>query len=164
MVDLGFPDALSLAQTIGIVGTMILTFYFSKKQIQSLSTDVETKVLNDLGEKIHRMGEMIIERPELGKVITDTKADRWSTDLAFAFYVLYICSHAYDMRERKVLDDNQWAGWLRWMRNCFEQGTIKKHWKQVESEKWFDPAFREFMNKEIALLKTEIKNKTVAEK
>ncbi len=27
---------LSLAQTIGIVGTMVLTLYFSKRQIQSL--------------------------------------------------------------------------------------------------------------------------------
>src|SRR5947209_19788250 len=127
---------------------MILTLYLSKKQIQSLSTDVETKVLNDLGGKIHRMEEMIFERPELGKLITDIQADRWSTDLASAFYVLYICSHAYDMRERKVLDDNEWARWLQWMRNCFEQGTIKKHWKQVESEEW---SFRDFMNKEIVI-------------
>jgi hypothetical protein len=56
------------------------------------------------------MGQMIIERPELGKVITDIKADHWSTDVAFAFYVLYICSHAYDMHERKVLNDNEWVG------------------------------------------------------
>jgi hypothetical protein len=50
--ELGFSDALSLAQTIGIVGTMVLTLYFSKRQIQGLSIDVETKVLNDLGEKV----------------------------------------------------------------------------------------------------------------
>ena len=55
---------------------MVLTLYFSKRQIQSLSLDVETKVLNDLGEKIHRMGEMVIERPELGRVITNIQADR----------------------------------------------------------------------------------------
>lgn len=63
--ELGFSDALSLAQTIGIVGTMVLTLYFSKRQIQGLSIDVETKVLNDLGEKVHRMGEMLVERPIL---------------------------------------------------------------------------------------------------
>jgi hypothetical protein len=56
--ELGFSEALSLAQTIGIVGTMVLTLYFSKRQIQGLSIDVETKVLNDLGEKVQRMGEM----------------------------------------------------------------------------------------------------------
>jgi hypothetical protein len=71
MFELGLSDVLSIAQTTGIIGTLILTFYFSKRQIQSLSLDVETKVLNDLGEKIHRMGEMIIERPELGRVITN---------------------------------------------------------------------------------------------
>ena len=108
--SIGFSEMLSLAQTIGIVGTMVLTLYFSKRQIQGLSMDVETTVLNDLGEKVHRMGEMIIERPELGRVITNTQADRWSVELPFAYYVLYICSHAYDMRERMVLNDNEWSG------------------------------------------------------
>jgi hypothetical protein len=112
MVELGFSDMLSVAQTIGIVGTMVLTLYFSKSQIQKLSIDVESKVLNDLDEKIHRMGEMIIERPELGKVITNIQTDRWSVELPFAFYVLYICSHAYSMRQRKVLNDSEWNGWL----------------------------------------------------
>jgi hypothetical protein len=103
MVELGFSDMLSVARTIGIVGTMVLTLYFSKRQIQSLSVDVESRVLNDLDEKIHRMGEMIIERPQLGKVITNIQTDHWSVDMPFAFYVLYICSRAYSRRQRKVL-------------------------------------------------------------
>jgi hypothetical protein len=43
------------------------------------------------------------------------------------------------MVQRKVLDDNEWAGWLQWMRNCFRKGTIKETWKQVESDRWFNP-------------------------
>jgi hypothetical protein len=60
VVGIGFPDMLSMAQTIGIVGTMILTLYFSKRQIQSLSIDQQTRVLNDLDEKFHKMAELII--------------------------------------------------------------------------------------------------------
>ncbi len=149
MVDLGFSDLLSLAQTIGIIGTMVVTFYFARRQIQRISIDTESNVLNDLGDKIHKMGEMIIERPDLGKVITNIQIDRSSIDLPFAFYVLYICSHAYSMRERKVLNDNEWSGWLQWMRNCFEQGTIKEHWRRIESEKWFNLKFQNFINNEI---------------
>ncbi|MFZ0896377.1 MAG: hypothetical protein WAZ77_17905, partial [Candidatus Nitrosopolaris sp.] len=37
MSELGLSEVLTIAQTIGIVGTMILTLYFSKRQIQSLS-------------------------------------------------------------------------------------------------------------------------------
>ena len=48
MVELGFGDVLSLAQAIGIIDTMVLTLYFSKRQIQSMSIDQQTKVLNDL--------------------------------------------------------------------------------------------------------------------
>jgi hypothetical protein len=50
-IVIGFSDMLSIAQTIGIVGTMVLTLFFSKKQIQSLSIDTQTRGLNDLGEK-----------------------------------------------------------------------------------------------------------------
>ena len=54
---IGFSDELSIAQTIGIVGTMVLTLFFSKKQIQSLSIDTQTRGLNDLGEKYLKIVE-----------------------------------------------------------------------------------------------------------
>jgi hypothetical protein len=50
-IVIGFSDTLSIAQTIGIVGTMVLTLFFSKRQLQSLSIDTQTRGLNDLGEK-----------------------------------------------------------------------------------------------------------------
>ena len=60
------------------------------------------------------------------------------------------------MRQRRVLSDNEWTGWLRWMKSAFEQGTISEIWKNIEVEKWFDPAFEEFINKELI---PTIKNK-----
>ncbi len=60
---------LSLAQTFGIVGTLILTLYFSKRQIQSLSIDQQSRVLNDLDEKIHKTTELMLERPSLYRVM-----------------------------------------------------------------------------------------------
>ncbi|MFL6358070.1 MAG: hypothetical protein ACJ72V_01860 [Nitrososphaeraceae archaeon] len=47
-IVIGFSDMLSIAQTIGIVGTMVLTLIFSKRHIQSLSSHQQTRVLNDL--------------------------------------------------------------------------------------------------------------------
>jgi len=85
VVGIGFPDMLSMAQTIGIVGTMILTLYFSKRQIQSLSIDQQTRVLNDLNEKFHKMAELIMEDPSIGKVIDNQVPSR---ELAFSFYIL----------------------------------------------------------------------------
>jgi hypothetical protein len=147
MVNFGFSDLLSLGQTIGIIGTMVVTLYFSRKQIQGLSVDIETKVLNDLGEKVHKVSQLIIEHPFLIKVINNPQNP--TLDLAFAYYVLYTCSHAYDMRERQVLNDNEWSGWLQWMRNCFKRGTIREIWKEIEPDKWFDPSFQNFINTEI---------------
>ena len=69
MLELGFGEVLSLAQTIGIVGTMVLTLYFSKRQIQSLSIHQQSRVLNDLDEKIHKTIELMMERPSLQRVV-----------------------------------------------------------------------------------------------
>jgi hypothetical protein len=52
MVQIGYGDVLSLAQTIGIVGTLILTLYFSKRQIQSLSIDQQSRVLIKISETL----------------------------------------------------------------------------------------------------------------
>ena len=43
VLDLGLPNVLSIAQTTGIIATMVLTFYYYRQQIQSLTVNVETK-------------------------------------------------------------------------------------------------------------------------
>ena len=53
------------------------------------------------------------------------------------------------MRERNVLNDNEWTGWLLWMRNCFKYGTIREDWKQIQSERWLSPFFENFVTREI---------------
>jgi hypothetical protein len=145
---LGFSDMLSVAQTIGIVGTMVLTLFFSRKQIKSLSIDQQSRVLNDLDEKVRKMAEIIIEKPSLQKVIYN-KLEKPSEELAFMYYILFICSHAYTMHEKNILNDDEWTGWLHWMKNCFNYGTIGEQWKQIKSERWFNPAFEDFVNREI---------------
>ena len=147
MVEIGIAEYFGIGEALGIIGTMFVVLYFSRKQMQSLSVDVQTKVLNDLDEKVRKMAEIIIEKPSMQKVIY--KLEKPSEELAFAYYILFICSHAYAIRQRKVLNDNEWTGWLQWMRNCFKYGTIGEHWKQIQSERWLNPAFEEFINKEI---------------
>jgi hypothetical protein len=36
------------------------------------------------------------------------------------------------------------------VKSAFERGTIADLWKRIEVGKWFDPAFEEFINKELA--------------
>ena len=154
MVEVGIAEYFGIGEALGIIGTMFIVLYFSRKQMQSLSVDIETKVLNDLDEKVRKMAEIIIEKPSMQKVIY--KLEKPSEELAFAYYLLFICSHAYAMHQRKVLNDDEWTRWLQWMRNCFKYGTIGEQWKQIQSERWFNPAFEEFINKELI---PTIKNK-----
>src|SRR5207249_1495261 len=65
MVLIGFSGILSLTQSVGIVVTMVLTLYFSKRQIQALSSDQETRVLNDLDEKFHSMAMLAMASTRL---------------------------------------------------------------------------------------------------
>jgi hypothetical protein len=44
--------------------------------------------------------------------------------------------------KRNILDDNEWAGWVQWMRHIFRRGTIKETWRQIETDKWFNPVSR----------------------
>jgi hypothetical protein len=97
------------------------------------------------------MTEIIMSDPSVSKVIDEHGNP--SRELAFAFYVLWMCAHAYAMRQRKVLDDNEWAGWMQFLKNCFRRGIIGDIWKQIESDQWFNPAFQKFINTEIVTRK-----------
>jgi hypothetical protein len=147
MSELGLVEYFSMAEALGIIATLFVITYFSRKQMQSLSVDIQTKVLNDLDEKFHKMAELAMEDPSIQKVIDNQVKP--SRELAFSYYILWICSHAHAMRRRNILDDNEWEGWLQWMRNSFRKGTIRETWKQVESERWFNPAFQNFITNEI---------------
>jgi hypothetical protein len=150
MSELGLVEYFSMAEALGIIATMLIVLYFSRKQTQALSVDIETKVLNDLNEKMQGLAQMAIERPELIKVLSNVQSD-WSAEIAFTYHILNTFAHVFHMRQRKVLSDNEWTGWLRWMKSAFEQGKIKEYWESnLEVEKWFDPAFEEFINKELA--------------
>jgi hypothetical protein len=149
MSELGLVEYFSMAEALGIITTMLIVLYFSRKQTQALSVDIETKVLNDLNEKMQGLAQMAIERPELIKVLSNVQSD-WSAEIAFTYHILNTFAHVFHMRQRKVLSDNEWTGWLRWMKGAFEQGKIKEYWESnLEIEKWFDPAFEEFINKEL---------------
>src|SRR5437899_10597839 len=104
--DVGITDVLSIAQTVGIVGTLLIALFLSTREVRNLSIDIETKVLSDLDEKVHRLEEHLLERPELAKVINNVRS--LSPERVYAFDVLNVFSHAYDMHERKVLNDNEW--------------------------------------------------------
>ena len=53
------------------------------------------------------------------------------------------------MYERKVLNDNEWFGWLQCMHNYLRLGTIKEYWKQIQRSQWYDPVFEEFINNQV---------------
>ncbi|MGN6624858.1 MAG: hypothetical protein ACTHKK_12005, partial [Candidatus Nitrosocosmicus sp.] len=52
-----------------IIATLFVILYFSRKQMQSLSIDLETKILNDLDDKINGLTYVMIQQPELIKEV-----------------------------------------------------------------------------------------------
>jgi hypothetical protein len=85
---------------------MFVVLYYPRKQAQGLSADIETKILNDLDEKVRKMSEIIIEKPSMQKVIY--KLEKPEEELAFAYYILFICSHVYAMRQRHLELASPW--------------------------------------------------------
>ena len=148
MAELGLVDYFIMGEAIGIVATLLVSFYYSRKQMQKLSTDIETKVLSDLDDKSNELTRLAIEKPQLMKIFSNDVDSDLTEEFAFTYHVLYTFAHAYHMYQRKGVSDNEWTGWLRRMRSCFEQGKIREYWEGVlELEKWFDPAFEDFIDK-----------------
>jgi hypothetical protein len=146
MAELGLVDYFVMGEAIGIVATFVMAFYYSRKQMQKLSTDIETKVLSDLDEKIHDLTKIAVEKPQLIRIVSNGESDLIE-EIAFTYHLLHTFAHVYHMYQRKVVSDNEW---LRFMRSCFEQGKIREYWEGgLELEKWFDPAFEDFIDNEI---------------
>ena len=81
--------------------------------------------------------QILIESPQLIKAVN--KVDANSPEVAYAYDILFTFAHVFHMRQRKVLSDNEWAGWFRWMKSSFEQGEIMQIWKYtIEMEKWLN--------------------------
>jgi hypothetical protein len=154
MASVDFPELLTLVQTAAIIVAIVIAVYFSRRQIQSLSADLEARVLNDLDEKLHRMGEIFMEKPDFVRVLNDVPAGvgsdgEFAPEAAFAYYVMFFCAHCFHMRQRGILGDNDWAGWLQWTKNAFRNGRLGQYWKDAQMHAWVDPAFREFVEREI---------------
>jgi len=146
MTEIGIAEYFGIGEAIEIIATLFVILYFSRKQMQVLSVDIETKVLNDLAERMHALHQIVIRSPELIKVVS--KVDANSPEVAYAYDILFTFAHVFHMRKRKELSDNEWTGWLRWMKSAFEQDTIKDLWKtNIDMEKWFDPDFQNFVEK-----------------
>jgi hypothetical protein len=52
MVELSIVDYFIMGEAVGIVATLFASFFYSRKQMQKLSVDVETKALSDLDDNI----------------------------------------------------------------------------------------------------------------
>ena len=124
MAELGLVDYF----VMGEVSTLFVSFYYSRKQMQKLSTDIETKVLSDLNEKIHDLTRLTIEKPQLTRIVSNVESDP-AEELAFTYHLLHTFAHAYHLHQRKVVSEIEWTGWLRMMRSCFKQGKISEYWE-----------------------------------
>src|ERR671910_2977819 len=60
MVEIGIVEIIGMGTPLGIIGTMFIVLYFSRKQAQGFTVDIETMVLNDLEEKVRKMADSCI--------------------------------------------------------------------------------------------------------
>jgi hypothetical protein len=61
MAELGLVEFFEIGEAVGIVATLFVVFYFSRKQMQKISVDIEKKVPSDLDKKINDLTRMTIE-------------------------------------------------------------------------------------------------------
>ncbi|HZY69388.1 MAG TPA: hypothetical protein VFF67_00210 [Thermoplasmata archaeon] len=113
-----------------------------------MTVDVESRVLNELDEKRFRISELMVEKPEMIRVVAGPTAGS-RPEHVVAYMVAVVCAHAFHMRQRAIISDNEWIGWREWIRNDFAQGTVGRDWVDLKLGQWFDPSFRAFIDNEI---------------
>ena len=119
MAELTLVDYFVMGEAVGIVLTFVVSLYYSRKQMQKLSTDIESKILNDLADKMHHFTEISIARPELAEIFVRNESK--SPKRACAHYTLSVYEYALHMHKRGILKDNEWKGWLRLIRATFRE-------------------------------------------
>jgi hypothetical protein len=75
MAEIGLVDYFVMGEAVGIVATFAMAFYYSRKQMQKLSVDIETKVLSDLDEKMNDLTHMAVEKPQLIRIVSNVESD-----------------------------------------------------------------------------------------
>src|SRR4029078_11005618 len=90
MAELPISELISLAEASGIVATLFVIFYFSRRESRHLSVDIETRVLNGLDERLHSTVEMLVHNPELIKVLDNEGTGR-TGEQAFTYLILFMC-------------------------------------------------------------------------
>lgn len=106
MVEIGLEQYFGMGEAIGIIATMFVVLYFSRKQMEALSVNIETKILSDLDLRLREITRIMIDRPELIKVVSKVESD-WSSDVAYSYHILFSFAHVFHMRQRNVLSDNE---------------------------------------------------------
>ena len=98
MVEIGLVDYFVMGEAVGIVATLLVSLYFSRKQMQKLSVDIETKVVSDLDEKMTGLTQMAVEKPQLMRMVSNVESDL-TEEVAFAYHLLHTFAQAYHMHQ-----------------------------------------------------------------
>jgi hypothetical protein len=69
--------------------------------MQKLSIDIETKVLNDLDDKLHGIAELAIAQPEVAETLDRESANQGSKEpVAMSLLYTYMHTHFICIKER----------------------------------------------------------------
>jgi hypothetical protein len=128
-----------------------------RKKPANKQLNVSVEVYDRLKLKFGESFSVVITRVNDNDLVFAVYQDREKPNPRMIYYDLARSfGKTHHMRQRGVVSDNEWTGWLRWMRSAFRHDTINEIWKNnVEVEKWFDPAFQEFIDKELCLCATK---------
>lgn len=63
MVEVGIAEYFGIGEALGIIGTMFVVLYFSRKHIQRLTEDVQTKVLITLRSRLESIYPDVLSKP-----------------------------------------------------------------------------------------------------
>ena len=92
MAEFALVDYFIMGEAIGIVATLVVSFYYSRKQMQKLSVDIESKVLSDMDEKVNDLTRLTIEKPQLMRVVSNVDSYQIRRDSIYISSFANLCA------------------------------------------------------------------------
>jgi hypothetical protein len=103
--------------------------------IQALSSDTETRVLNEMDDEIQNVIEFALERPSLSNSWIIPNETHQNQENIVLYYILSVCSQTFGMRRRNMLKESEWKSQVQLMENSFQRGTISGIWIRIEKDR-----------------------------
>lgn len=138
-----------------------LTLYALFKQNKSLKKSIDLVAYQDVVNRIQRLDEMILNKPQLGKLLPKDYSDSDESEIkriSFTYMTIDFFEMIFILKEKEVISEEMWEPWKNSIIRCFTQSSaFQEIWElKVNPKQMYYKPFRDFINENVKFNSKEV--------